>query len=177
MQLLPRSPRKRRRLAYAGSAAGVVIVVAVAAVVIGNSAGPRETAVRPGKAQVYRTPKAARATPAEKRAAAAALEAFATSAITRRDLAVSWRLGSPEMRSGTTRTEWLSGNLPVVPYPATEFRALSLRLTASYVRELDYDVLVLPKTKKGEQRVYSCQLSEHADRWLVDYCYPRTSLG
>lgn len=177
MRLLPESPRKRRRLRYAGIAAGVALALALATVVIGNSAGPKESPVRAGKVQTYASAPPARATPAEQRAAEAVLRTFAASAFVRRDLSASWPLASPQMRAGTTKAEWLAGDLPVVPYPAREFRATSLKLTGSYVRQLDYDVLVLPRTKTGEQRIYSCELSELDHRWLVDWCYPRTSLG
>jgi hypothetical protein len=175
---LPQSPRKRRRLAYAASALGLVAVVAIVSVAIGNSSGPKEPTVRSGAPQRYRGATPAHATAAEKRAAARALTAFAASAIPRRDLETSWRLATPHLRTGTTHAEWLAGNLPVVPYPARDFGRIGLTFTGAYQGGLiDYDVLVLPRTKRGKQQVYSCELDRAGSRWLVDYCYPRATLG
>jgi len=66
------------------------------------------------------------------------------------------------MKFGTSHTDWLAGNLPVVPYPATAFRTFGLTLKYSYTGILGYDVLVLPKqTKAGDaagQEIYQCEL-------------------
>jgi hypothetical protein len=116
------------------------------------------------------------ATAAAKRAAIATLNTFVHSAFIRRDLAESWPLATPHMRSGNTRSAWLAGNLPVVPYPAREFGAASYRLRYSYRGVLGYDVLVLPKHVGGQQVVYACELRLLGGRWLVDSCYPRKTL-
>jgi hypothetical protein len=84
------------------------------------------------------------------------------------------------MRIGTTRAQWLAGDLPVVPYPAKAFRTFGLTLKYSYRGVLGYDVLVLPNaTKAGDQagqQVYACELHDVRGRWLVDFCYPRHTL-
>lgn len=175
MVRLPQSPRIRRRLLYAAIGASALGVFAVLAVVIGNVSGPKQAPLRAGAPEVYRGPKSVPATAAEKRAAEHTLDVFVRSAVIRRNLAASWPLASPEMRKGTSHADWLAGNLPVVPYPASQFRAASFTLKGSYKGLLDYDVLVVPKRAGGEQRVYSCELADVGGRWLVDYCYPRTS--
>ncbi|HSP74231.1 MAG TPA: hypothetical protein VLN26_17800 [Gaiellaceae bacterium] len=176
---LPQSPRKRRRLAYAGSAALAISLIALVSAVIGNSSGPKEAPIHEGqKAQVYEGATPRRATAAEKHAAAKVLTAFAASAIPRRHLAISWELATPHMREGTTREEWLAGSLPVVPYPAARFGSIGLTFKGAYVGGvIDYDVLVLPRTKGGQQQVYSCELRNLAEGWRVDFCYPRAVLG
>jgi len=175
MLRLPDSPRVRRRLLYGASGVATLAVVAILTVVIGNAAGPKQVPLRPGAPQVYHGPKKVPATAAEKRAAEHTLDVFVHSAVIRRNLAASWPLASPEMRKGTSHADWLAGNLPVVPYPAGQFRAASFTLTGSFKGFLDYDVLVVPKKPGGEQRVYSCELADVGGQWLVDYCYPRTS--
>ena len=62
------------------------------------------------------------------------------------------------------------------PYPRAVYRSYGVTLKYSYRGVLGYDVLVLPKTANGEQRVYACELDEIQGRWLVDFCYPRTTL-
>lgn len=179
MLRLPQSPRKRRRLAYAGGAVLVAGVVAALVAVIGNSSGPKEAPLHAGQVpHGYAGTTPTRATPAEKRAAARVLTEFAESAIPRRRLATSWALATPHMREGTSRAEWLRGSLPVVPYPARDFRAIGLTFKGAYAGgAIDYDVLVLPRSSKGQQQVYSCELLRQRRRWRVDYCYPRATLG
>jgi hypothetical protein len=176
MVRLPDSPRLRRRLLYAAAAAATLGVLAILAVVIGNAAGPKQAPLRPGAPQVYHRPKPVPATAAEKRAAEHTLDVFVRSAVIRRNLAASWPLASPTMREGTSHADWLAGDLPVVPYPAGDFRTASFTLTGSYKGVLDYDVLVVPKKPSGDHRVYSCELESLHGQWLVDFCYPRTTL-
>jgi hypothetical protein len=173
---LPESPRRRRQLIYAAVALAAIVVLAAVQAAIGNTPGMPTTKPRPGKAQVWATPKTVEATEEAKRAAAATLEVFVRSAVIRRDLERSWRLATPHMKQDTTHSEWLRGTLPVVPYPAEQFRTASLTLRYSYRGILGYDVLVLPKKTLGMQEVYSCELHDVHGRWLVDFCYPRKTL-
>lgn len=176
MLRLPESPRTRRRLLYASFVLAVLIVLALLQALIGNSTGPPTTKPRPGHAQVYQAPRTVPATAAEQAAAERTLGVFVPSAFIRRDLARSWPLATRHMRIGTSRSEWLRGNLPVVPYPADQYRTSSFTLRYSYRGVLGYDVLVLPKKPLGMQQVYSCELHEAGGRWLVDYCIPRKVL-
>jgi hypothetical protein len=174
--VLPESPRARRRLAYAAAAVAVVLVAVGAQLVIGSTKGPPQTTVRPGKATVIHEPKRVPATAAERAAAERTLSVFVPSAFIRRNLARSWPLATPHMKLGTSRSDWLHGNLPVVPYPAAQYRTASFTLRYSYRGVLGYDVLVLPKKVDGLQEVYSCELHDVHGRWLVDFCYPRKTL-
>ena len=121
-----------------------------------------------------------KATPKEKAAAISTLSRFVRSAVIRRDLASSWLLATAHMREGTTRTEWLSGNLPVVPYPAGGFRTVGFTLTYQYEGILGFDALLLQNTTKAGQNavqeVYACELHKIRGSWLVDECYPRKTL-
>jgi hypothetical protein len=127
-----------------------------------------------------RTPKTVEQTPAARAAAETTLDTFVRSAFIRRNLASSWALATQHMKIGTSHTDWLAGDLPVVPYPAAAFRSFGLTLKYSYKDILGYDVLVLPKqTKAGDaagQQVYECELHDVRGRWLVDFCYPRKTL-
>jgi hypothetical protein len=173
--VLPRSPRRRRRLAYAAAALAVVLAAVGAQLLIGSS-GPERTQTRAGAPQVAREPVHVPASAADRAAAERTLAVFVPSAFIRRDLARSWPLTTPHMRIGTSRADWLRGNLPVVPYPAAQYRTASFRLQYSYRDVLGYDVLVLPKQVDGLQEVYSCELHRLGGRWLVDFCIPRKTL-
>ena len=176
MLRVPDSPRARRRLLYASAVVAVLAVLALLQALIGNSPGPPTTKPRPGRPQVYRTPKTVAARAADRAAAEHTLDVFVPSAFIRRNLARSWPLATRHMRRGTSHSDWLHGNLPVVPYPAGQFRTASYTLRYSYRGVLGYDVLVLPKRPLGLQQVYACELHELGGRWLVDYCVPRKVL-
>jgi hypothetical protein len=84
------------------------------------------------------------------------------------------------MKIGTSRADWLAGNLPIVPYSAAGYRTFGTVLKYQYRHVLGYDVLMLPKEtaagKLAGQQVYSCELHDVHGRWLVDFCYPRKTL-
>jgi hypothetical protein len=178
---LPTSHRKRMRL-LRGSIAGLVVLGIAALIAFDRNSGHSlETPIDPhGVAKVFHAPKTVRATPREKAAAISTLSRFVRSAIVRRDLASSWVLATPHMREGTSRSDWLHGNLPVVPYPASAFRDAGYTLKYQYKGILGIDVLVLPKetptAEKAGEQVYACELHDVHGRWLVDFCYPRKTL-
>jgi hypothetical protein len=165
-----------------GSIAGAAVLVVVALIVfLPNTGHSTYTPINERQAaKQYHPPKSVRATAAEKAAAQRTLTTFVHSAFIRRDLAESWPLATAHMKVGTTRSEWLAGDLPVVPYPADAFRTFGTTLKYSYKGVLGYDVLVLPKQNAAGQRagqqVYACELHDVNGSWLVDFCYPRKTL-
>jgi hypothetical protein len=165
-----------------GSIAGLVVLVVVALIVfVPNTGHPTATPINEHQqAQVYHPPKTVKATAEQKAAAISTLSRFVRSAVIRRDLESSWALATAHMKNGTSHADWLSGNLPVVPYPAAAFRTAGYTLKYSYQGILGYDVLVLPQeTKAGQQagqQVYACELHDVRGSWLVDQCYPRKTL-
>jgi hypothetical protein len=159
----------------------VVLTVALLIVFVRNTGHSTATPVNEnGHAQVYHAPKTVEATAPQKAAAISTLSRFVRSAVIRRDLAASWPLATEHLKSGTTRAEWLSGNLAVVPYPANGFRTVGFTLKYQYKGILGYDALLLPNTTKAGQlagqQVYACELHDVRGNWLVDECYPRKTL-
>jgi hypothetical protein len=178
---LPASHRARIRLLWGSIAGLAVLVVAALIVFVPNTGHSYATPIDENEqAQVYHPPKIVKATAEQKAAAISTLTRFVRSAVIRRDLASSWPLATAHMKIGTSHADWLSGNLPVVPYPATAFRTAGFTLKYQYKGILGYDVLVLPKrTKAGQlagQQVYACELHDVRGSWLVDECYPRKTL-
>jgi hypothetical protein len=165
-----------------GSIATVVVTVVVLLIVFDRNSGhSNATPIDFSKpAVVVRTPKTVRQAPGALAAARRTLDAFVRSAVVRRNLASSWPLATAHMKTGTSRADWLAGDLPVVPYPGNAFRTFGLTLKYSYRGILGYDVLVLPKlTSAGTaagQQVYECELHDVRGSWLVDFCYPRKTL-
>lgn len=169
------------RLLRGSIAAAVVLGIAALVIFMPNTGRTTSTPIDPTKpAQHYYVPKTVPATAAEKAAAERTLARFVPSAMTRTDLASSWPLTTAHMRAGTSHSDWLAGDLPVVPYPADAFRTFGSTLKYQYKNVLGYDVLVLPKENaagsRAGQQVYSCELHDVRGQWLVDFCYPRKTL-
>jgi hypothetical protein len=169
------------RLLRRSIAGAALLIVVLLLVFFRNTGHSTATPINEhSRAQVYHPPKTVKATAAQKAAALSTLSRFVHSAVIRRDLASSWPLATAHMKDGTSHTDWLSGNLPVVPYPATAFRTAGYTLKYQYKGILGYDVLVLPKeTKAGQlagQQVYACELHDVHGSWLVEQCYPRKTL-
>ena len=169
------------RLAWGSIASAAVFGVAALIVFLPNTGHTTFTPIDPTKpAERYVVPKTVPATGAEKAAAEHTLALFVPSAITRRHLASSWPLTTRHMRSGTSHADWLAGDLPVVPYPASAYRTFGVTLKYQYEHVLGYDVLVLPKENaagaSAGQQVYACELHDVRGNWLVDFCYPRKTL-
>ena len=178
---LPQSHRKRVRLAWGSAGAVVVLTIAGLIIFVPNTGHSTATPINEHQqAQVFHPPKTVKATAEEKAAAIATLNRFTRSAIIRRNLADSWPLATPHMKVGVSHADWLAGDLPVVPYPASAFRTAGYTLKGQFKGVLDYDVLVLPKETQAAQlagqQVYSCELHELHGAWLVDSCYPRKTL-
>ena len=178
---LPASHRARVRLLRRSIVAVVVLVVAFLIAFVRNTGHSTATPINEhGHARVYHPPKIVKATAEQEAAAISTLTRFVRSAVIRRNLASSWPLATAHMKTGTSHADWLSGNLPVVPYPADGFRTVGFTLTYQYQGILGFDALLLPnETKAGQlagQVVYACELHDVRGSWLVDECYPRKTL-
>ncbi len=169
------------RLAWWSIASAVVLGIAALIVFVPNTGHTTATPIDTTKrAKRFVVPKTVAAKPAEREAAEQTLARFVPSAIIRRQLGRSWPLATPHMRAGTSRADWLAGDLPVVPYPAAAYRTFGVTLKYQYKGILGYDVLVLPRENDAGdaagQQVYACELHDVHGSWLVDFCYPRKTL-
>jgi hypothetical protein len=171
------SPRRRRR-AFWGL---LVLVAAGCAATIGflwPNTGQEESPFRPGKPQV--THEEPPATPLSKSDLASSeqiLDEFVATAVLRRHLDKSFDLVTAQLRGGMNRHEWLSGNIPVIPFPAKDFAFAKSKLRYSHANFARYDVLIWAKphattgttTFSMEMRAVGVGKQRH---WLVDYFEP-----
>ena len=171
------SPRRRRRV-FLGL---LVLVVAGCAAAVGflwPNTGHEENVFRPGKPQV--THEEPPATPLSKSDLASSqqiLDEFVTTAVLRRHLDKSYDLVTAQLRGGMNRHEWLSGNIPVIPFPAKDFAFAKSKLRYSHANFARYDVLIWAKphsqtgttTFSMEMRAVGAGKQRH---WLVDYFEP-----
>ena len=62
----------------------------------------------------------------------------------------SWELATPELRQGMSRTDWASGSIPVVPYPADAIAEVRWHLDYSTTDHRD-ESRVLPEARRRRQ--------------------------
>jgi hypothetical protein len=105
--------------------------------------------------------------------------AFITSTVTRAHLAQGWKLLGPCtakvtvcLNQNMTRKEWMSGNIPVVPYPA--YGGVKFRIGYSHKADVLLEVAVFPRRGSTlKPAVFDIGLHKYGKRWLVNYWAPR----
>jgi hypothetical protein len=172
------SSRFRRRSAWVlvcAAVAGTVAFVGIHYSNTGHTVPQRFTAEKPRL--VAQTPKADVFTAAERRQVRAVAARFVESAVFRKNVADSFAITSSGLRQGASRSEWATGTIPIVPYPAKAVESVRWRVSYSYAAEIGLEVAFFPKPASGvERQVFDIALQNHgsaaAPRWLVSYWAP-----
>jgi hypothetical protein len=167
---------------------GLVLIAGVVAFGIarlGGSDTEPSTQTPTQTSSVPRTETAERAVPVPPAARVVAgqfiLWAVSTKA-TRADLAKSWELLHPELKAecACTRQEWLTGNIPVQPYPVADVETGTFAVEESFENRVVLLVALLPRQGAGvPSQIFYIGLKavgqDSKKRWLVDYWAPRQS--
>jgi hypothetical protein len=165
-----RSERARRRLRWSGIALTVIVGIA-AVVVLFPRAHPEPEHLRNVPADVPEaTPPSVAASPALRKALAAETAEFVRTAVRRQHLDEAWPLVHANLRQGLTRKQWLTGSIPVVPFPAIGIA--EWHIDWSYADDVAADVVLVPAPKAGLYRKsftieFKRVRSQGQERWLV----------
>ena len=169
------SPRKRRRLylvggffLLAGAAAGLVIAFPHPGKRPGEATAPGGELVVPEKAKAFG--------PRSTQVLTVARE-FVMTAVARKHLDTSYDLVCPQMKQGFTRSRWMKGEIPVVPYPVSFGK---WRVSYSFESEVNLQVALWAKPKaKMKPVVFDLSLQPcgkaSGKRWLVSSFIPVSS--
>jgi hypothetical protein len=162
-----------RRTATSLSALLLVAGVVAAAVAwIGDTGISQEAPLSSAPAQLF-TPRKQVPLDTEARKVAGR---FILTAVARQDLAESYGLAHAELRQGMTRREWLTGNIPVVYYPAKAIEAATFKVDESYPDEAILEVALLPKeSARVKPQIFYIGLKKTGGRWQVYYWVPRAA--
>ncbi len=105
---------------------------------------------------------------------------FIGTAVTRADLPAAWKIVGPNLRGGLTYEQWLTGNIPVIPYSVTSLRDVYLKTDYSYRDNVLVEVWFPPPAKAQSKEAESFYLhlkrvgEPGHKRWLVDGWVART---
>ena len=115
-------------------------------------------------------PESVKASPKLRKMLIGETDAFVRTAVRRDDLAASWPLIHPNLKQGLSKKEWLTGDIPVVPFPAKAIIAWDLDW--SYQDDVAADVVLQPIPKSGLYRkTFTIEFKRvgagSENRWLV----------
>jgi hypothetical protein len=166
------SPGARRTATFLSALLLVAGVVAVVVVWIGDTGTSQEAPLSSAPAQVFTPRKQVPLDAAARKVAGR----FILTAVARRNLAESYDLAHAELRQGMTRREWLTGNIPVVYYPAKAIEAATFKVDESYADEAILEVALLPKEAASvKPQIFYIGLKKTGTRWQVYYWVPRAA--
>jgi hypothetical protein len=170
---LIKSPRRRRRALWL-AAVLAAIGVTIGVIELIPSSSPRSPApvANEGPAQVVVQPVYVRLTATDRKAIDSLLDRFVPAAVERRSASEAWALAGPELKAGSTLSQWKTGDSPVPYYPATgkNFHGWQpLEVTRGYVT---FSLLVHPRpgVKLGAYVFSGVAIRQHR-RWLVNRFY------
>jgi hypothetical protein len=165
-----RSARARRRLVWAGIAL-TAVVGAAALVALLPHAQPEPEHFRNVPADVAEaTPPAVPVSAALRKQLAGQTAEFVRTAVRRKDLETSWAMVHPNLKQGLTHEQWLTGAIPVVPFPAAGIA--EWHVDWSFLDDIAADVVLVPEPKSGLYRKsftieFKRVQTESDGRWLV----------
>jgi hypothetical protein len=143
-------------------------------IVFRNTAQPEKETLRNDPIQVYKEPVPVKLSKTDRALALDTALKFVNTAVARRHVEDSYALASPGLREGLTRSQWSRGEIPVIPYPATEAR---VRVDYSFRNELGLTLLLVPSSvSKLNPMAFNMDLTARGTgnerRWLVNSWTP-----
>jgi hypothetical protein len=166
------SPRTQRWLLWIG---GFVLAAGIAAVLIvffrDTGTNTPEVFKNEPPTKVAPKPKTVPLEPAVRRVAGD----FILTAVQRKNLDKAWALAGPQIRQDLTYKEWLTGDIPVIPF-LKPLKLTSLKVDLSSKNYAMIELILLPKKGRGE--IYVMELNKVGKggkaHWVVNSWVPRS---
>jgi hypothetical protein len=165
------SPRRQRQLLIGSGAVLGAGLVAFLAVVLLHGTGNRFTDTFSNQpAQLAKPEVKAKPTAAEY----ALARKFISTAVLRKNIDTSWSIVDVDLKGRMTRKEWDSGNIPVIDYPAKNWKTAAFTTEYSYKDSALFDVdLVAPAGSTVRPHLlFFIGLKKKDGKWLVNYWEP-----
>jgi hypothetical protein len=163
--------RSRRRLTILAVTALVAVPLGYLAVHYSTSGSPHNATGPYLSDAFYRQPKHVPFTAAKRRAVSAVLGKFISGAVSKHDLPGTWDLAGPDLRQGITRKDWVTGQIPIVPFAASKRGQGKWSLVNySYPNKVGLELLMFPEHRNGELATVETDVVRGRDgRWRVNY--------
>jgi hypothetical protein len=100
---------------------------------------------------------------------------YITSAMTRQNLPLAWKLTHPSLKAGYTYKEWLTGNIPVQYFPRKSFAGATYKVQWSHPNDVMLDVYIFGKPASLGQAFFvelKPAVTDGKKKWLVSYVVP-----
>jgi hypothetical protein len=98
---------------------------------------------------------------------------FIETAVVRKNLAEAWKISGPNIRQNMTLKQWMTGTIPVVPYPNAAVDRSPVKITWSHPGEAGLEVVLEPKAGSREKpQLFFVNVIKPRVKWLVDYWAP-----
>jgi hypothetical protein len=181
MAELLESPRFVRRVMWVAAFVFVAGVIAFTIAWFGDSSDPldntRESA-SPSATPAEEDPgRAVPVSPDARRVAGQFILWAVSTNRSEKDLAKAWNIVHPTLKEecACSRKEWLTGNIPIQPYPIDALESASFSIDESFENRVVLQVALLPKEGTDiESQIFFIGLKKNQEgRWLVDYWAPR----
>ena len=102
---------------------------------------------------------------------------FVLTAVQRKNLPEAWKLIGPGIRQGLTYKEWLTGNIPVVPFLAP-ISVAPIKVDLASKNYALLEIILLPKATKAKSAIFTLELIRvgkgDGAHWVVNSWAPRS---
>jgi hypothetical protein len=101
---------------------------------------------------------------------------FLETAVVRKNVAASYDLVGPALKTGFTRKQWASGNNTVIPFPAQNAKTTAFVVKYSHPKDLLLQLVLVAKPHAlvdKRQLQFNMELNKIRGRWLVNSFTPQ----
>jgi hypothetical protein len=176
MTRILRSPRKRKRLAYAVGIPLVLagVVLAGAALLPKAEEDPPEVFSKQQAYNIAAHEKPVRLTRADRKLVNRTIDTVLNDGVKRQNPSAVYEVATPNLRSQASRSEWRRGDIPVYPYPALGNKFHGWTINYSQRNHLNVDLLVMPSRNRATLGpvALTIDLRKVQRKWLVDGLFP-----
>ena len=155
--------RRRRRLIALSVVAVVAGVVSAASLLLPRGEKPDHSTSAPSAAQTtpQKPPRPIHLTKADRAALHSTISLFVTTAVARHHPELAWPIVAPVLREGLSKRQWSTGDIPVVPYPASGVDLINVQSLAGRSALIEV-VLHSPPSANLVRKTFQIQLLRSA---------------
>jgi len=98
---------------------------------------------------------------------------FIHTAVLRKNLDRGWRVSTANVHGGLTHEQWMSGSIPVSPFPADAYGGTTYKVEWSRSKNVTLLAQIVSDKPGVKSGYFFIQMVPRGNHWLVDYFGPR----